>query len=102
VIVQHLEPTLDAFLAPLEVRGLRLVAAALVIGEDLRVDHAIAHLAAELRIDSVHALVDSRARLQFLRVQGRVGFVRGGWHAANCLHPQCLLGLDVEQIGTNT
>ncbi len=75
VVVQELEPNQRALLAPGEGRGLRLVAAALVVREQLRVGQVVAEVAIEVGVEPVHHLVDLGPPLQVLGIGGGIDLV---------------------------
>ncbi|HWI97482.1 MAG TPA: hypothetical protein VNU96_00595 [Burkholderiales bacterium] len=103
MLVEELEPVLRLLLGPLQAGLLRRVGRALVVGEDLRVDEAVAVLAVELGVQPVHHLVDFGALLEVLRIGGRAHFVcevlqdRRGFGQAEALvfqHRHLSVGID--------
>src|SRR5437899_4446913 len=67
--IENLQPPSSLFLAPGDRARVRLVAAPLVVREDLRINQSIGEFAADLRIDPVHHFVHLRPHSQLFRVR---------------------------------
>src|SRR6202035_1865396 len=75
MVVENLQPVFGALLSPGHGAGMGLVATALVVRKQLRVDQPVTEVAIELGVDPVHHLIDLGALLQILRIGWQVVFV---------------------------
>jgi hypothetical protein len=63
VVVENLQPVLRTLLSPSDCTAVSLLASALVVWKELRIDQPITEVAVELGVESVHHLVDFGALL---------------------------------------
>ena len=75
VVVEDFQPALGVLLADLDGGRLRLVAAPLLIGEQLRIGEIVGPVAIEIGVEPIHHLVDLGALLQILRIGRRADLV---------------------------
>src|SRR5262245_60191275 len=68
MVIQDLQPSLGVLAAPFDRRGMRLIAPALVMREELRIAQAIPPIPIEVAVEPIHDLVDLGALLQVLRI----------------------------------